>query len=47
MSFEDTRLELAKAAYYKTVDTENYFIVNKEFWFSSSVDELSRYLSGI
>lgn len=46
MSFEDSRLELAKAAYFKTVDQGNYFLVNKEFWFSSSVDELNRYISG-
>jgi hypothetical protein len=46
MSFEDSRLELAKAAFAKTVDPGNYFLVNKEFWFSSSVDELNRYLAG-
>lgn len=43
--FEDTKLEFAKAAFPKVIDQSNYFIVNKEFWYSSSVEELNEYLS--
>jgi hypothetical protein len=43
-SFEDSKLELAKFAYNRVVDKPNYFVVYDEFWFSSSVDELIRYI---
>lgn len=45
MSFESNKLSLAKYAYSYTIDKGNYFIVNNAFSFSSSVDELSRYIS--
>ena len=41
-SFEDTRLKLAKQAYSKCTDPNNYFIVNDAFTFSSSVEELNK-----
>lgn len=44
--YEDSKLEFAKAAYQKVTDKQNYFIVNKEFWYSSSVEELNAWLSG-
>jgi hypothetical protein len=46
-SFENTKLELAKQAYSKTVDRNNYHIVNDVFSFSSSKEELSRYTRNI
>lgn len=45
-TFESNRLSFAKAAYQSTVDRENYFIVNNEFTFSSSIDELNNYING-
>ncbi len=41
--FESTKLEVAKMAYAKTIDQQNYYQVNNEFTFSSSVAELSDY----
>ena len=46
MSFESNKLSLAKFAYDSTIDKGNYFIVNNAFSFSSSVDELHRYIHG-
>lgn len=43
-TFENHKLDLAKYAYGKTVDQRNYFIVNDVFMFSSSKDELARYI---
>ena len=43
--YEDSKLAFAKAAYPKVTDKQNYFIVNKEFWYSSSVEELNEFLS--
>lgn len=45
MSFESTRLELAKWAYSKTIDRENYFIVNQGFSFSSSTSDLANFIA--
>ena len=44
-TFESNRLELAKYAYCKTVDQRNYLLVNDALTFSSSKDELARFLS--
>lgn len=44
-SFESNRLELAKYAYRNTVDKRNYHLVYDMFSFTSSKDELSRYIS--
>lgn len=43
--FEGSKLEVAKLAYPKTVDQNNYYLVNNEFSFSSSVNELGDYLA--
>lgn len=43
--FESSKLEVAKAAYGKTVDQQNYYLVNNEFSFGSSVRELGEYLA--
>ncbi len=45
-SFEQSKLDVAKCAYGKTVDQNNYFKVVNAFTFSSSKDELNRYISG-
>lgn len=45
-SFEETRLEFAKFAYKKTIDKENYFLVNDAFQFETSVSELNEYING-
>lgn len=46
-SFESNKLAVAKLAYSKTVDPQNYFMVNKEFDFSSSVTNLNNYINTI
>ena len=43
--FEGTKLDVAKLAYPKTVDQNNYYLVNNEFNFSGSVDELGNYIA--
>jgi hypothetical protein len=45
LSFESSRLEIAKFGYQFVGDPENYFIVNDVFWFSSSVRELDRFIN--
>ncbi|MEY4110006.1 MAG: hypothetical protein RLZZ46_360 [Bacteroidota bacterium] len=44
-SFESSKLEFAKFAHRYTFDTANYFIVNDAFTFSSSIDDLNRFLN--
>lgn len=44
-SFENNKLELAKYAYRNTVDKNNFYAVYDVFSFSSSRDELSRYIN--
>jgi hypothetical protein len=46
MSFESSRVELARFAYNRVLDQQNYYLVNNAFSFSSSVDELNSYLFG-
>jgi hypothetical protein len=46
MNFESSRLELARFAYNRVLDPQNYFVVNNAFNFSSSVDELNNSLFG-
>ena len=46
MNFEDSRIEIARFAYNRVVDQQNYYVVNNGFTFSSSVDELNRSLFG-
>ena len=43
-TFENNKLDLAKYAYNKAVDKNNYVIVNDVFSFSNSKDELARYI---
>ncbi len=45
LSFESSRLEIAKFAYRFVADPENYFVVYDVFRFSSSVRELDRYIN--
>lgn len=44
-TFDSSRLKLAKLAYTKTVDKENYFLVNSSFTFNSSVNSLNEYIN--
>jgi hypothetical protein len=43
-SFDSSKLEIAKYAYSRTIDKGNYFLVNNAFTFSSSSDELNRFI---
>ncbi len=43
-TFENNRLEVAKYAYCKTVDPRNYYQLNDALTFSSSKEELARFL---
>ncbi len=43
--FESSKLEVAKLAYPKTLDQNNYYLVNNEFGFSSSVNALGDYIA--
>lgn len=43
-SFESSKLEFAKFAFPFTVDPNNYYLVNDSFGFSSSIDDLNRFL---
>ena len=44
--FEETKLDFAKFAYDHCTEKQNYFKVNNVFGFSSSVDDLTNYISG-
>lgn len=43
-NFDDKRLELAKYAYRRTVDRQNYYQVSELLVFSNSKDDLARFL---
>lgn len=43
-SFDNNKLDAAKYCYKYTIDKKNYFMVNDAFSFSSSKEELSRYV---
>ena len=43
-SFESSRLEIAKAAYARTVDPMNYYLVYSAFTFDSSIADLNRFI---
>lgn len=45
-SFESDKLTYAKFAYDYTYDIGNYYMVNDGFEFSSSIDELGKFLEG-
>ncbi|MCT4581389.1 MAG: DUF4476 domain-containing protein [Flavobacteriales bacterium] len=42
--FEDKKLEFAKYAYSRTYDVDNYYLVNKDFDFSSTKEDLNKFL---
>jgi hypothetical protein len=44
LTFESSKLELAKFAFERTIDKENYFRVNDTFTFESSIHELNEYI---
>ncbi|TAL63451.1 MAG: DUF4476 domain-containing protein [Bacteroidetes bacterium] len=44
-SFDSSRLEFAKMAFVKTLDKQNYFLVNDAFTFESSIEELNEYIA--
>lgn len=46
-SFDSDQLAVAKKAYTKTVDPQNYFVVNNSLQFSSSVNALSVYIASL
>lgn len=43
-TFENNRLELAKHAYGRAVDKQNYYVVNDAFTFNSNKEKLSEYI---
>lgn len=43
-SFESNKLEVAKYAYRKTVDKQNYFLLTEALFFTSNKDELARFI---
>lgn len=45
LNFEETKLEIAKYAYSKTVDQNKYYIVNDAFEFEKSIEELNKYIA--
>lgn len=47
MTFDSSRLELAKLAYLSTVDKENFWVVYDLFTFESSIVELNEYISRV
>ena len=44
MTYESTKLEIAKHAYNNTLDKQNYSIVNQGFTYSSSIRKLDRFI---
>ncbi|MES2838189.1 MAG: DUF4476 domain-containing protein [Bacteroidota bacterium] len=45
--FESSRLKFSKMAYTKTIDKQNFYIVNGAFDFNSSITELANYIGGV
>ena len=43
-SFDDSRLELAKYAYTRTTDPQNYYKLNEVFTYDASVDKLDKFI---
>ena len=46
-TFESNRLDFAKYAYQNTYDKDRYFIINNEFTFTSSIDDLNNYINRV
>jgi hypothetical protein len=45
-TFESNKLEFTKLAYAKTIDKQNYFLVNDAFTFENSISALNEYIAG-
>jgi hypothetical protein len=45
-TYEESKLDIAKYCYKRTIDRNNYYLVNEVFTYSSSVEELHQYMSG-
>ena len=45
-SFESNKLDIAKYSYKNTIDQNNYFLLNDAFVYSSSKEELSKFIQG-
>lgn len=45
LTFESNKLDLAKYAWFYVTDINRYYLVNNAFTFSSSIDELNRFIS--
>lgn len=43
-SFEDSKLDIAKYAYERAYDIDNYYKVNDAFTFETSIDDLNKYI---
>lgn len=46
MTFEESRLDLAKFSYARTFDLGNYYMLNDAFTFEMSIDELNEFIHG-
>lgn len=46
-SFEESKLDFAQFAYTRCTERNMYFIINDVFSFSSSIEELNRYISTV
>ena len=45
-TYEESKLDIAKFAYSKCVDPNNYYKVNDGFTYSSSIDDLNEFIGG-
>jgi len=46
LTFESSKLELAKAGYAFVTDRQNFYLVNNSFTFDSSISELEHFIHG-
>lgn len=46
-TFDSYRLDVAKLAYTKTIDQQNYFLVNNAFTFNSNINDLHQYIASL
>lgn len=46
-TFESNKLDFAKYAYQSTYDKDRYFVINNEFTFSSSIDDLNNFINKV
>jgi hypothetical protein len=47
MTFDDSKLDIAKFAYTRVVDPQNYYVVNDAFTFSSTIEDLDAYMNSV